>query len=64
MENHRGVLGFYVESDGSNKAYRVKVRSATFCNLSVTSEVCRDCLLADIPAIIGSLDLVMGQVDR
>jgi NADH-quinone oxidoreductase subunit D len=35
-----------------------------FCNLSVTSEICRGCLIADIPAIVGSLDFVMGEVDR
>ena len=45
-------------------AYRCKVRAATFCNLSVLNEIARDCLLADVPAIIGSIDVVMGQVDR
>ncbi len=64
MENPRGVLGFYVESQGGAIPYRVKARAATFCNLSVTSELGRNVLLADIPAIIGSIDVVMGQVDR
>jgi len=63
-ENPRGVLGFYLESHGEDMPYRCKARAATFCNLSVTTEVCRDILLADIPAIIGSIDVVMGQVDR
>ena len=64
MENPRGVLGFYLESQGGPMAYRCKVRAATFCNLSVLNEIARDCLLADVPAIIGSIDVVMGQVDR
>ncbi|MCC7408399.1 MAG: NADH-quinone oxidoreductase subunit D, partial [Phycisphaeraceae bacterium] len=63
-ENPRGVLGFYLESQGGPIAYRCKARAATFCNLSVTHEVCRNVLLADVPAIIGSIDVVMGQVDR
>lgn len=63
-ENPRGVLGFFLESQGGPIAYRCKARAATFCNLSVTHEVCRNVLLADVPAIIGSIDVVMGQVDR
>ncbi len=64
MENPRGILGFYLESQGGPMAYRCKARAATFCNLSVTHAVARDVLLADVPAIIGSIDVVMGQVDR
>jgi len=63
-ENPRGVLGFFLESQGGPMPYRCKARAATFCNLSVANAVCRNCLLADIPAIIGSIDVVMGQVDR
>ncbi len=63
-ENPRGVLGFYLESQGGPIPYRCKARAATFCNLSVTHELCRGVLLADVPAIIGSIDVVMGQVDR
>ncbi|HAI11135.1 MAG TPA: NADH-quinone oxidoreductase subunit D, partial [Phycisphaerales bacterium] len=63
-ENPRGVLGFYLESQGGPMPYRAKARAATFCNLSVTEEVCKDVLLSDVPAIIGSIDIVMGQVDR
>ena len=63
-ENPRGVLGFFLESQGGPMPYRCKARAATFCNLSVTNAVCRDVLLADVPAIIGSIDVVMGQVDR
>lgn len=64
MDNPRGVLGFYVESQGQTQPYRVKARSGAFCNLSVLPELCRNVLLADVPAIIGSIDIVMGQVDR
>ncbi|MBI1338398.1 MAG: NADH-quinone oxidoreductase subunit D [Phycisphaera sp.] len=63
-ENPRGILGFYLESQGGPIPYRCKARAATFCNLSVTTAVCKDVLLADVPAIIGSIDIVMGQVDR
>jgi NADH-quinone oxidoreductase subunit D len=38
--------------------------SSSFCNLSVTHELCRGCLIADVPAIVGSLDIVMGEIDR
>lgn len=63
-ENPRGILGFYLESQGGPIPYRVKARAATFCNLSCLNEIARNCLLADVPAIIGSIDIVMGQVDR
>jgi len=63
-ENPRGQLGFYIESDGSAIPYRVKARGPSFCNLSIASHVCRECLVADIPAILGSIDVVMGEVDR
>ncbi len=64
VENPRGQLGFYVMGDGSAIPYRVKARGPSFCNLSITTHVCRNVLLADVPAIIGSIDVVMGEVDR
>ncbi|MCC7290802.1 MAG: NADH-quinone oxidoreductase subunit D [Phycisphaerales bacterium] len=64
VENPRGLLGFYVRGDGSAIPSRVKARGPSFCNLSITTHVARDCLLADVPAIIGSIDVVMGEVDR
>lgn len=64
IENPRGELGFYIVSDGSNVPYRVKARGPSFCNLSVLNETATDCLLADVPAIVGSIDVVMGEVDR
>ncbi len=63
-EAPRGQMGFYLVSDGSSIPWRVRARSSSFCNLSVTHEICRGCPIADVPAIVGSLDLVMGEIDR
>ena len=63
-EAPRGQMGFYLVSSGDSIPLRVRARSSCFCNLSVTSELCGGCLLADIPAIVGSLDIVMGEIDR
>jgi NADH-quinone oxidoreductase subunit D len=64
FENPRGLLGFYIESQGGPIPYRVKIKSPCFVNLAVTGELCRNVLLADVPAIIASIDIVMGEVDR
>jgi len=63
-ENPRGHLGFYIESQGGTIPYRVKIKGPCFVNLAVTGELCRNVLLADVPAIVGSIDIVMGEVDR
>ncbi|HUY87617.1 MAG TPA: NADH-quinone oxidoreductase subunit D [Pirellulales bacterium] len=63
-ESPRGQMGFYIVSDGSPIPWRARARSSCFCNLSVTHEICRGCLIADVPAIVGSLDIVMGEIDR
>ena len=60
----KGQMGFMVISDGSAIPWRTRARSSCFCNLSVTSELCRGCLIADVPAVIGSLDIVLGEIDR
>ncbi|HZT79748.1 MAG TPA: NADH-quinone oxidoreductase subunit D, partial [Gemmataceae bacterium] len=62
----RGQMGFYVVGRPSKDAVplRVRARSSCFCNLSVAHEICKGCLIADVPAIVGSLDFVMGEVDR
>ena len=62
----RGQMGFYVVG-GPGKSMvplRVRARSSSFCNLSVTDAICRDCLIADVPAVVGSIDIVMGEIDR
>ncbi|MBL9082257.1 MAG: NADH-quinone oxidoreductase subunit D [Planctomycetales bacterium] len=63
-EAPRGQMGFYLVSDGSAIPWRLRARSSCFSNLCVTHELCRGCLIADVPAIVGSLDIVMGEIDR
>lgn len=64
-ENPRGELGFYFIADGkSDKPFRCKARGPSFCNLSVLEELCRGVWLADLIAIVGSIDIVLGEVDR
>jgi NADH-quinone oxidoreductase subunit D len=63
-ENPRGHLGFFIESQGGVIPYRVKIRGPSFVNLAVTGALCKNVLLADVPAIVGSIDIVMGEVDR
>lgn len=63
-ENPRGELGFYIISDGNTKALRVKSRGPSFNNLSIVHEACKDVLIADVVAILGSIDIVLGEVDR
>ena len=62
----RGQMGFYVVGRPGKEAVplRVRARSSSFCNLSVAIELCKGCLIADVPAIIGSIDVVMGEIDR
>ncbi len=62
----RGQMGFYVVGRPSKDIVplRVRARSSSFSNLSVTDEICRGCLIADVPAIVGSIDIVMGEIDR
>jgi NADH-quinone oxidoreductase subunit D len=62
----RGQMGFMVVGRPSkeNVPLRVRARSSSFCNLSVCNDLCRGCLIADIPAIVGSIDIVMGEIDR
>lgn len=64
VEGGRGKIGVWVASDGGKNPYRVKLRAPGFSNLSVFAEVARGELLADAVAILGSLDLVIPEVDR
>ena len=63
-ENPRGDIGVFLVSDGSDKPYRVKVRPPSFCNLVALKPMMRDAYVADAVAILGSLDIVLGEVDR
>ena len=62
----RGQMGFHVVGSPQklNVPLRVRAKSSCFANLSVTNEICRGCLIADVPAIVGSIDIVMGEIDR
>lgn len=64
IENPRGELGFYVISDGSETPVRIKVRAPSFINLAILPEVSRGVLVADLIAILGSTDIVLGEIDR
>jgi NADH-quinone oxidoreductase subunit D len=63
-EAPKGQMGFMIISDGSAIPWRARARSSSFCNLSVISELCRGCLVADVPSVLGSLDIVLGEIDR
>lgn len=60
----RGQLGIYLVADGDPHPVRCRAKSSSFCNLSVIEPLCRGVLIADIPAILGSLDVMMGEIDR
>jgi NADH-quinone oxidoreductase subunit D len=64
IESGKGELGFYVVSDGSAKPVRVKVRGASFVNLAALPDMCEGELIADVVAVIGAIDIVLGEVDR
>jgi NADH-quinone oxidoreductase subunit D len=64
IESPRGELGCYVVSDGGPRPWRVKFRAPSFVALEATATCMRDALVADLIAIVGSLDTVMGEVDR
>lgn len=64
IENPRGELGYFIISDGSINPFRVKVRAPSFVNLGVMDVLCRGHMVADIIAILGSVDIVLGEVDR
>ncbi len=63
-ENPRGELGFYLVGDGTTNPYRLKIRAPSFSNLAVLPELVRGLKVADIICILGSLDVVMGEIDR
>ena len=63
-ESPRGDFGVYLVSDGSDKPYRVKVRAPSFANLQALQHMLRDAYVADTVVILGSIDIVLGEVDR
>jgi NADH-quinone oxidoreductase subunit D len=64
VESPRGEMGYYIVSDGTAKPYRVHMRSACFANLQTLAKMCEGHLLADVVAAIGSIDIVLGEIDR
>ncbi len=64
VESPRGEMGYYVVSDGTAKPYRVHMRSACFANLQTLGKMCEGKLIADVVAAIGSIDIVLGEIDR
>jgi NADH-quinone oxidoreductase subunit D len=64
VEAPKGEFGVYLVSDGSNKPYRGRIRAPGFAHLQAMDFMCRGHMLADVSAILGSLDIVFGEVDR
>ena len=64
IEGPRGELGYYIVSDGSIQPFRVRIRPPTFVNLQALRRMVRGHLVADVVAIIGTLDIVLGEIDR
>ncbi|MGE4487869.1 NADH dehydrogenase (quinone) subunit D [Trichloromonas acetexigens] len=64
VENPKGEVGFYLVSDGSPSPYRMKIRPASFVNLQALPQMVVGRLIADVVAVIGTLDIVLGEIDR
>src|SRR5438876_7203971 len=64
IEAPKGELGYFIVSDGSTQPYRLRVRPPSFVNLQALDVMCRGQLVADVIAVIGTLDIVLGEVDR
>ncbi len=64
IEAPKGEFGVYLVSDGSNKPYRCKIRAPGFPHLQAMDTMCRGHLLGDIASVIGSIDIVFGEIDR
>lgn len=64
VESPRGEMGYYIVSDGTAKPYRVHMRGPSFANLQSLAKMCEGHLIADVVAVIGSIDVVLGDIDR
>lgn len=64
VEAPKGEFGVYLVSDGSNRPYRVKIRAPGYPHLAAMDHLCKGHMLADVSAILGSLDIVFGEIDR
>jgi NADH-quinone oxidoreductase subunit D len=64
VEHPKGEFGIYLVSDGANKPYRLKIRAPGFAHLAALDEMSRGHMIADVVAMIGTLDIVFGEIDR
>jgi NADH-quinone oxidoreductase subunit D len=64
IEHPKGEFGVFLLSDGANKPYRLKVRAPSFAHLAAIDEMSKGHMLADVVSIIGTLDIVFGEIDR
>jgi NADH-quinone oxidoreductase subunit D len=64
VEHPKGEFGVYMVSDGANKPYRLKIRAAGFAHLAAMNEMVKGHMLSDVVAIIGTMDIVFGEIDR
>ena len=64
VESPKGEIGFYLVSNGTNKPYRMHVRPPSFINLQALPEMVKGHLVSDLVAVIGTIDIVLGEVDR
>ena len=64
VEAPKGEFGVYLVADGSNKPYRCKIRAPSFVHLQAMDYMCKGHMLADVSAVLGSMDIVFGEVDR
>ncbi|MFZ0360368.1 MAG: NADH dehydrogenase (quinone) subunit D [Terriglobales bacterium] len=64
IESPRGEMGYYIVSDGTAKPYRVHMRGPSYANLQALAKMCEGQLIADVVAVIGSIDVVLGDIDR
>ena len=64
IESPRGEMGYYIVSDGTAKPMRVHMRSPSYANLQALTTMCEGRLIADVVAAIGSIDIVLGEIDR
>ncbi|MGA2426465.1 MAG: NADH dehydrogenase (quinone) subunit D [Terriglobales bacterium] len=64
IESPRGEMGYYIVSDGTAKPYRVHMRGPSFANLQTLARMCEGQLIADVIAAIGSIDVILGDIDR
>ncbi|MBU1966304.1 MAG: NADH-quinone oxidoreductase subunit D, partial [Proteobacteria bacterium] len=64
VESSKGELGFYLISDGTNKPFRMRIRPPSFINLAALPKMIEGQMVADVVAAIGSIDIVLGEIDR